>query len=213
MRILQQFVVSRPVGGGWGGETVCGRGAAGGFRHGSITSSTVEIPSVCGKYAAGREQSGNGSAAPSLRDASDTPRRNVSGENGGQRRPRSRWKASPWPRLRSLARGHAAEGIRRFSATVPAVMSRRGILLVPLRRIAATPAARPCIRRATANVSGCGARPKRGNSNATWSTRPHEPNAVESVSLAARLRRGGPWRGLVRRPARSLSIGVMARGP
>jgi hypothetical protein len=197
MRILQQFVASRPVGGGWGGETVCGRGAAGGFRRGSITSSTVEIPSVCGKYAAGRERSGNGSVAPSLRDASDTPRRNVSGANGGQRRPRSRWKARPWPQTRSLARGHAAENIQRFFVTVPAVMSRRGILLVPLRRIVATPAARPCVRPATVNASGCGARPKRGDSNATWSTRPHGPNAAERVSLAARLRRGGPRRGLV----------------
>ena len=156
VRILRQAGVSRPVGCGWDGEAVCGRGVAGGFRRGSITSGTAEIPSACGRCDAGRGRSGNGSAGPNLRDASGTQRRNASGENSGRPRPRGHRKVSlpPRTRLRSLARGHAAEGFRRFSAIVPVVMSLPGILFTPLRRIVATTAARPCIRPATANVSG-----------------------------------------------------------
>ena len=133
-------------------------------------------------------RNGNGSADPNLRDASGTLRRNASGENSGRRQPPSHRKTSLPPGTapaENRARGHAADGIRRFFATVPAVMSRRGILLASRRRIVATTAVRPCIRLATANVSGCGARPKRADSSAAWNIRPHGPNVVKIVSLPA----------------------------
>ena len=95
MGILRQAGVFRPVGGGWGGEAVCGRGAAGGSRRGGITSGTVGSRNAWGKCGAGRQRSGNGSAAPNLGRASGMPRRNASGENSGHRRPNSHRKASP----------------------------------------------------------------------------------------------------------------------
>lgn len=199
MHILRQAMVSRPVRDGWGGEAVCGRGATGGFRRGGITNGTAEIPSACGRCSDGRQRSGNGSAGPNPRDASGTRRRNASGDNNGHLNLKNHLKTSlpPRTRLRRLARGHAAESFQRFSATVPAVMIPLGILLAPLRRIAGTTAARPCTRPETANASGCGARPKRADSSATWNTRPHGPNAVKVMSLPATWRRGSPCRGPV----------------
>jgi len=125
MGILRLAGVFRPVRVGWGGEVVCGRDAAGGSRHGGITSGTVGSRSVLGNCGVGRQRNGNRSADLNLRHASDMRRRNTSGENGGQRRPRSHRKASPLPRLylETPARGHAADGIPRFFAAVPAVMS------------------------------------------------------------------------------------------
>jgi hypothetical protein len=187
MGILRQAGTFRPVGGGWGGEAACGRSAAGGFRHGGITSGTVGSRSALRKCDAGRERSGNRSADPDLGHASDMPRRNASGANSGRLRPQDQREANPplRTRQRTSARGHAAEGIRRFFATVPAVMSRRGIHLALPRRIVGTTAVRPCVRPVTANASGCGARPKRADSSDAWNIRPHGPNAVEIVSLAA----------------------------
>jgi hypothetical protein len=219
MGILRQAGAARPVGGDWGGEAVCGRGAGEGSRRDSITNGTVGSRIASGKCGAGRERSGNGSAVRNLGHASDMWRRNASGENSGPRRLNRHRKASPLPKLhrRTLARGHAAGGIPRFFATVPAVMSPRGILLVPRRRIAGTTAARPCGRPTTANASGCGARPKRGASSDAWNTRPHGPNAVEIVSPSARPPRRGLRRCLARRRGtpwvRSSSIGAMATGP
>ena len=156
VRILRQARVSRPVGGGWGGEAVCGRSAAGGFRRSDITNGTAEIQSACGRCDVGRGRSGNGSAGPNPRDASGTRRRNANGENNGRLSPKSHRTMGlpPRTRLRSLVRGHAAESFRRFSATVPAVTSHSGILLVPRRRTVATTAARPCVRPETVSVSG-----------------------------------------------------------
>ena len=111
MRILRQAGVSRPGGGGWGGASVCGKNAAGGFRRNGITNGTAKTPSACGRCNAGMRRNGNRSVGPNPRDASDTRRQNASGENGGhlspQRRPKTR--PSPRTRLRSLARGHAAK--------------------------------------------------------------------------------------------------------
>jgi hypothetical protein len=218
MGILRQARTFRPVGGGWGGEAVCGRGAAGSFRRGGITSGTAGSRSVSRKCGAGRERSGNRSADPNPGHASDMPRRNASGANSGRLRPRSQPKARqplglpPRTRQPTPPRGHAAEGIRGFSVIVPAVMSRCGILLARRRRIVGTTAARPCIEPATASASGCGARPKRGESSAAWNTRPPGSNAAGIVAFPATRSRGGRRRGLVRSPARSYSIGAMASG-
>jgi hypothetical protein len=223
MGILRQTEVSGPAGGGWDGGTVCGRDAAGGFRRGSTTSGTVGSRNALGKCDAGRRRNGNRGADLNRKRANDTPRRNASDENGGHRRPPSHSKANPSsrtrrvPRRRTPARGHAAGGIRRFFAIVPAVTSHCGIHLAPRRRIVATTAARPCVRPETANVSGCGARPKRGASNAAWNTGPHEPSAVQSMAHAGTWRRRGRRRRLVRSRGtlwvRSFSIGAMATGP
>ena len=191
MGILRQAAVFRPVGGGWGGEAVCGRGAAGGFRRGGITSGTAGSRSVPRKCGAGRERSDNRSADPDLRHASDMPRRNVSGADSGRPRPESQRKAGqalglpPRTRQPTPARGHAAEGTRRFFATAWAVMSRGGIRLARRHRIAGTSAARPCVRPATANASGCGARRKRADSSVAWNTRRHGRNAVKVMSRPA----------------------------
>ncbi len=191
MGILRQAEVFRPVGRGWGGEAVCGRGAGGGSRRGSITNGTVGSRNASGRCAVGRQRNGSGSADPKLGRASGTPRRNASGESSGQQRSNSHRRAHlpsrsrRVPRRRTLARGHAADGIRRFFAIVLAVMSRRGIHLAPQRRIVGTTAVRPYVRPAIANASGCGARPKWADSNAAWNIRPHGPNAVKIVSLAA----------------------------
>jgi hypothetical protein len=134
--ILQQAGRSGPAGRGWGGEAVCGRDAAGGFRRGSTTSGTVGSRNALGKCDAGRRRNGNRSADLNWRRASDMPKRNASGENGGRRRPRScrKTRPPPWPwrisHRRTPARGHAAGGMRRFFATVPAVTSHCGILRV-----------------------------------------------------------------------------------
>lgn len=212
MGILRQAGTFRPVGGGWGGDAVCGRGAAEGFRHGGITNGTVRIRSAWGKCGAGRQRSGNRSVAPNLEPANDMPPRNANGENSGQRRPKRRRKvglSSTLP-LETPARGHAADGISRFFATAPGVMSRSGILLGPRHRIAAMAAVRPCVRRETANVSGCGARRQRVDSSAAWNTRLRGPNAVMVMPLPPILRSGGRQRGLIRRPLRSFSMGAMA---
>ena len=217
--ILRQTGAFRPAGGGWGGEAVCGRGAAGGFRRGGITSGTAGSRNALRKCDAGRRRNGNRSADPNRAYASDMPRRNASGENGGHRRPSSHPKASPssrtWraSRQRTPARGHAAEGIRRFFATVPAAMSPCGILLAHRRRTVATTAVRPCVGPGTANVSGWGARRKRAGSNAVWNTGPHGPSAGVIVPLPATWHPDVPWRGRIRRPGRSFSIGAMATGP
>ena len=203
MGILRQAEVSRPAGGGWDGGLVCGRAAGGDSRRGSTTSGTVGSRNALGRYAAGRQRNGSGSAVTNLRRASDTPRRNANGENSGHQRLPSQGKAIPSPQNRRVlpwptaARGHAAGGISRFFVIVPAVMSRREIRLARRRRIAATTAGRPCVRPATVNVSGCGARRKRAASNAAWNTAPHGPNASEIVSLPATWRRCDPRRGLI----------------
>jgi hypothetical protein len=152
VRILRPTGVSRPVEGGWGGEAVCGRGVAGGFRRGGITNGTAKIRSACGRCGVGRGRSGNGSAGPKPRDASGMWRRNASDENSGRVSPPCPLKVSP--RQRSLARGHAAESFRRFSATVPAVTSPPGILLALWPRTVAMTAAGLCVRCETANGSG-----------------------------------------------------------
>ena len=194
MGILRQAGAFRPVGGGWGGEAVCGRGAAGGSRHGGITSGTAGSRNAWRKCGAGRRRSGNRSAGPNLR----ARQRHAEAER--QRR-KQRASAGPTPPEGEPAAADAPRSLRvvtqqkasaRFFATVPAVTSRRGILLAPRRRIVATTAARPCVRPATANASGCGARPKRADSSVAWNTRPHGPNAVKIVSLPAAWRRGGP---------------------
>ncbi len=178
MGILRQPGVSRPVGGGWGGDAVCGRGASGGSRRGGITSDTAGSRNVWLRCGVGRRRSGNRSAACNLGRASGMRRRSGSGENDPEgalpRRPGSQW--------RTRARGHAADGIPRFFATVPAVTSRREIRLARRRRIVGTTAAGPCTRPETANVSGCGARPKRAASSDAWNIRRHGPNAVKIVS-------------------------------
>jgi hypothetical protein len=218
MGILRLAGVFRPVRVGWGGEVVCGRDAAGGSRHGGITSGTVGSQSVLGNCGVGRQRNGNRSADPNLGHASDMRRRNTSGENGGQRRPSSHRKASPLPRLhlKTPARGHAADGIPRFFAAVPAVMSHGGILLAPRRRIAATTAERPCAGPKTANVSGCGARRKRADSSAAWSISQCGPNAVKIVWHRMTIRRNGRRCGLIQSRGilwvRSFSIGAMATG-
>ena len=156
MCILRQVGVFRPVGGDWGGEAVCGRSVAGGFRRGGITDDTAEIPSACGRCNAGMQQSGSRSAGPNPRDARGTRRRSASGESSGHLSPRSHLKVRlPLrTRLRRLARGHAAKKLPRFFVTAQAVTNPSGILLVPLRRIVAMTVARPCVRPGTANVSG-----------------------------------------------------------
>ena len=203
------------MGDGWGGEAVCGRSAVGSFRPGDITSGTVGSRSALRKCDAGRERSGNRSADPDLRHASDMPRWNASGESSGHLTPQSHRKASPPPRTRRRrpARGHAAEGIQGFFATVPAAMSPPGIHLAPQRRIVGTTAVRPCVKPVTANASGCGARPKRADSSDTWNIRPHGPNAVGIVSHWATLRRSGRQCSVIGSRTRSFSIGAMATEP
>jgi hypothetical protein len=155
MSILRRAGAAGPVGDGWGGEAVCGKGAVEDLRRGGITSGTAKIPSAGGRCVAGRQPSGNASAGPRARDASGMPRRNVGVANSGRTRPPSRRKADPpRTRRRSPARGHAASGIRRFSAIAPAVMSPPEILLASQHRIVGTTAAGPCVRPETVNASG-----------------------------------------------------------
>jgi hypothetical protein len=192
MGILRQAGAFRPVGDGWGGGAVCGRVAAGSSRHGGITSDTAGSRNAWLKCGVGRRRSGNRGAARNLGRASGMPRRSGSGENApeGARVPACGWRR-PKSQRRTRARGHAADGIPRFFATVPAVTSRYGNLLAHRRRIAGTSAARPCVRSATVNASVCGARPQRADSSAVWNTRRHGPNAVKIVLFPAAMCRGG----------------------
>jgi len=118
------------------------------YNHGSVGSRNT-----LGRCAAGRQRNGSGSAARNLGRASGTPRRNASGESSGQQGPNSHRRAHlpsrsrSVPRRRTLACGHAADGIRRFFSTVLAVMIRREIRLAPRRLIAETTAVRPCVIR------------------------------------------------------------------
>jgi len=215
VRILRPAGVSRPVEDDWGGEAVCGRGVVGGFRRGGITNGTAKIPSAGGRCGVGRRPSGNGSAAPRARDANGMRRRNASGENSGRLRPPSHRKVIPPLRRcpRSLARGHAEESFPRLSAIAPVVTSPSGILLALGPRTVAMTAAHACVGSETANGSACGARAKRVDSNAAWSTRRHGPNAGKVMWLPATPRPGSPRRMLVRSNARSFSIGVAAMRP
>jgi len=155
VRILRPAGVSRPVEGGWDGESVCGKGVAGDFRRGGVTNGTAKIPSAGGRCGVGRQPSGNGSAAPRARDASGMRRRNASGENSGRLRPPSHRKVNlpSRRRPRSPARGHAAESFRRISAIVPVVTSPSGILLAFRPRTVAMTAAHACVGSETANGS------------------------------------------------------------
>jgi hypothetical protein len=137
----------RPAVGGWDGGFACARGVGRGIRRGSGTSGTAETRSVCGWYIAGKGRSGSGSVGRRPRGARSTRRRSASGGSEHRARARRVATAIPWRprRLRWRARGHAAKPhFQTGCATGLAVTSPRGTLVDRRRRIAATPAARPC---------------------------------------------------------------------
>jgi hypothetical protein len=194
MRILRQTGVVRPGRADWDGGGVCGKDAADCFEHGSTTSATAGSRIACGNCDAGRRRSVNASAGRNRRDGRSTPRRNAggaprrAGRRGATRPPRP-----PPRRLRILrsVHGHAATGIRKFSAIGPAVTSPRE--MHAMRAIAARRARRPCGRRRTVNGSGCGATATWADSNATWSTKRRAPNAAKPLRpriAPPRVRRG-----------------------
>ena len=84
MGILRQPGVSRPVGGGWGGDAVCGRGAGGGSRRGGITSDTAGSRNAWLRCGVGRQRSGNRSAACNL----GARQRHAEAERQRRKRPR-----------------------------------------------------------------------------------------------------------------------------
>lgn len=177
-----------------GMAAVFAKDAAEGFEHGSTTSVTAGSRIACGNCDAGRRRSVNANAGRNRRDGRSTPRRNGgdvprrAGRRGATRPPRP-----PPRRLRILrsARGHAATGIRKFSAIGLDVTSPREMRA--MRAIAARRARRPCGRRRTVNGSGCGATATWADSNAAWSTKRLAANAAEPLrprSVPPRVRRG-----------------------
>ena len=137
--------VGVPEVGGWGGELVSTKVADEDFRHGGTTIATAGNLNVSRSCAAGRQPSGNRNAVLALKDASNMPRRSASDGNGKhlsatcRRKATSRRPTAP----ASPARGHAAKGILKSFAIVPAAMSRYGNLHVRPPRTVTTPAVRP----------------------------------------------------------------------
>lgn len=182
MPILPQTEFARPGRAGWDGDGVCGKGAADPFAPRGTTNATASSRIACGKCSAGRRRNVNASAERNRRDDRGTPRRNASGgpAHRGRREAHRRQRRLP-RRLRIVgpACGHAANGIRKFSATGLAVTSPRVMRVT--RATAARSAPQPCVRRRTANASGCGATAMPADSNAAWSTNWRRPNAVNAV--------------------------------
>jgi hypothetical protein len=182
MRILRQTGAARPGRAGWDGGVVCGKGAADPSAPRGTTSATAGSRIACGKCSVGRRRSVNATAGRSRRDDKGTPRRNASGgpARRGRREAHRRHRRPP-RRLRIVgpARGHAATGPRKFSATGLVATSPR--VMRAMRATAARSARQPCVRCRTANASGCGATAMRADSNAAWSTNWRRPNAVNAA--------------------------------
>ena len=182
MPILRQTRVARPGRAAWDGDGVCGKGVANSFGHGGTTSVTAGSRIACEKCGAGRRRSVNASAERNRRDDGGMPRRNAGGGPARRGRPEAhRRHQRPRRHLRILgpARGHAATGTRKFSATGPVVTSPR--VMRAMRASAARSARQLCVRCRTANASGCGATAMPADSNAAWSTNWRRPNAVNAV--------------------------------
>lgn len=181
MSILRQTGVARPGRAAWDGGGVCGKGAADSIALRGTTNAIAGSRIACGKCGAGRGRSVSASAGRNRGDDRGTPRRNAGGVPRRVSHPEEATRVRPPRRLRILspARGHAATGTRKFSATGPAVMSPHARRV--MRATAARSARQPCVRRRTANASGCGATAMRADSNAAWSTKNRGPNAVNAV--------------------------------
>ena len=133
-----------PVGRGCAGEVASVKAAVRDSRRGGTTNATAKIRTARGNCAAGRQPSVSRSAAPALKGAGGTPRRNESGANGRRTRARRRRRTVP---RRTSRRGPRVvtqqELIRQFFVIDPAVTSRHENPDVHRPATAATPAARP----------------------------------------------------------------------
>lgn len=101
----------------WGGGRVFARAAGGGSRPGGRTNVTAKSQNAGGNCAAGRRPSVSRNAAPARKDAGNMLRRNGSGANGRQTRPRPRRPPLPSPRVVTQQKN-----IHRIFATARAVM-------------------------------------------------------------------------------------------
>ena len=164
MCILRKTERVRPGGGGWGGEHACAKDAAGDFGRRSITNVTAEIRIAGGRCDVGKPPNGNASVGPNRKGDSGTRRPNAGdGQRVLPQASHADATGSPPRRRSSPARGHAAEGSRRFFATVRGATKRR--LSSRMHAIATRPARRPCVKLRIASASGSDATPKRASSS------------------------------------------------